>query len=261
MALIFRSIVYLMLFFIVSSCAEQSNGRSHYFLNGYENLEFRDENGNVVSPREFITSGNTNGARHYMIRDTSLNLVHRRSGDPYSGYIRTFHRHRYNIQAEFDEGKIFRLRYWYPNRTLAMDQNFIEKTMSLWNSTGNLMASANKDEMYYYYSGSQGIKEIIMDTMHSYYDREGQLERYTVRRDSASIHFDSAGTMRRYFPFKAGVGFHGIVKEWHANGHLKVIGEYVNGRQSGDWVEYDSLGNEVKRERYPDRKIGNRTLN
>ncbi|MDZ7808343.1 MAG: hypothetical protein U5K71_14695 [Gracilimonas sp.] len=253
MTLISRTVVYVLLLILIASCSEQSNRRDHYFLDGYDNLEFRDENGNPVLPNQFITRGSINGIQQYLVRDTSLTLVHKRTGYPYSGYIRTFHRNRYNIQGEFEDGKIFRLRYWHPNRTLGMDQKFNEKTMSLWSSAGNLVVSANKNEMYYYYSGTQAIKEIITDTMHSYYDREGELERYTVRRDSASIHFDGSGTMRRYFPFKAGVGLHGMVKEWHANGQLKVIGEYVNGRQSGDWVEYDSLGNEVKREVYPDR--------
>lgn len=250
----FPLIGYVVLLLIICSCTEEADKRSHYFLNGYDNLEFRDSSGDPVSPRAFIDRSSMNGYRYYRVQNTSLTLVHKRSGDPYTGYIRTFHRDRYNIQGEFENGKIFRLRYWHPNRVLAMDQKFGESTLSLWSSAGSLVASANDDEVYYYYTGSQAIKEIISDTMHSYYDQEGDLERYTVRKDSVSILYDAEGNMRRYFPFKPGVGLHGTVKEWHANGELKVTGEYVNGRQSGVWLEFDSLGKEVKREVYPNRK-------
>jgi len=248
---------YVLLLVIICSCAEKSERNGHYFLDGYDNLEFRDTTGDPVSPREFIDRTSMNGYRYYRVQDTSLTLVHKRSGDPYTGYIRTFHRDRYNLQGEFEDGKIFRLRYWHPGRELAMDQKFKEGTMSLWSSTGSLVVSANDNELYYYYSGSQAIKEIISDTMHSYYNKEGDLERYTVRRDTVSILYDADGNMRRYFPFKPGVGLHGTVKEWHPNGQLKVIGDYVNGRQSGEWVEYDSVGREVNREVYPDRKSPN----
>lgn len=251
---VLRLLVYILFLFILSSCEDQSNGREHYFLDGYDNLEFRDSAGNPVSPGEFIDRSSMNGYRYYQVRDTNLVLVHKRSGDPYKGYIRTFHRDRYNIQGEIKDGKIFRLKYWHPNRVLAMEQNFREGSMSLWSSAGSLVVSANDKEIYYYYPNSQGIKEIISDTMHSYYDREGELERYTVRRDTASILYDADGNIRRYFPIKPGVGLHGTVREWHPNGQLKVTGEYVNGRQSGIWVEYDSLGSEVNREVYPDRK-------
>jgi antitoxin component YwqK of YwqJK toxin-antitoxin module len=247
--------IALLLLIISTSCKEVSNSREHYFLDGYDNLVFKDISGNTVLPGDFISRTTMNGYRYYRVRDTSLTLVHKRSGEPYTGYIRTFHRDRYNIQGEFEDGKIFRLRYWHPNRILAMDQKFREGTLSLWSSAGSLVASANDDEVYYYYTGSQTIKEIISDTMHSYYNREGDLERYTVRRDTLSILYDSEGNMRRYFPFKPGVGLHGVIKEWHPNGKLKVIGEYVNGRQSGVWIEYDSIGRVVNREEYPDRSV------
>ena len=248
-----RTILALCFLVLTTSCSEESNRREHYFLDGYHNLEFRDPSGNPVSPRDYIRKTSMNGYRYYRIIDSSLTLVHKRSGDPYTGYIRTFHRDRYNIQGEFEDGKIFRLRYWHPNRVLAMDRNFRDKTMSLWSSGGSLVAAANDKEVYFYYSGSQDIKEIRSDTMHSYFDREGELERYTVSRDTASLLYDGDGNLLRYLSFKAGVGLHGSVKEWYPNGQLKVRGEYVNGRQSGIWIEYDSLGNEVEREVYPDR--------
>lgn len=246
------TIIVLLILILTTSCTEESNRREHYFLDGYDNLEFRDTSGNPASPRDYINRTMMNGYRYYREMDTSLTLVHKRSGDPYTGYIRTFHNDRYNIQGEFEDGKIFRLRYWHPNRVLAMDHKYREGTMSLWSSSGSLVAAANENEIYYYYSGSQDIKEIRSETLHSYFDRNGELERYTISRDTASLWYDGNGNLLRYFPFKEGVGLHGSVREWHPNGQVKVKGEYVNGRQSGIWIEYDSLGNEVKREVYPD---------
>lgn len=233
------------------ACSQtDSNERKHFFLKGYDNLEFRDTFGNAVPPSEFIIPSRTNGHRAYSVRDTSLTLVHKRSGDPYSGYIRTFHKDRFNIQGEFENGKIIRLRFWYPNRVLGMDANLTNKTISIWDASGVLGASLNESETYYYYPGGQQIKEIIQDTMHSYFDKEGNLQRYTVSTDTASIRYNADGEMRAYYPFVQGVGLHGEVKQWHPNGQLKVAGRYEKGRQTGIWIQYDSLGNEIKRENY-----------
>jgi antitoxin component YwqK of YwqJK toxin-antitoxin module len=234
-----------------SACSSQTtNERQHFFLKGYDNLEFRDTAGNPVQPSEYIIPSRINGLRSYSVRDTSLTLVHKRTGNPYSGYIRTYHNDRYNLQGEFENGKMTRLRFWHPNRVLGMDAKFRNKTMSIWNEAGVLGASYNETERYYYYSGGQQIKEIIQDTMHSYFDKEGNLQRYTITTDTASIHYNAEGEMRAYYPFVKGKGLHGEVKQWHPNGQLKVSGKYKDGKQTGIWIQYDSLGNEINREDY-----------
>lgn len=248
----------LILFFLMGllgmyGCtSNSSNERTHYFLKGYDNLEFRDSAGNVVSPSNFINSSRINGFRAYSLPDTSLTLVHERTGNPYSGYIRTYHRDRYNIQGEFEDGKIFRLRFWYPNRVLGMDVNFKNQSLSLWNESGELGVKMNDEETYYFYPGGQQISQINNDTMSSYFDKEGNLDRYTISSDTATIHYSAEGEMRAYYPFIDGVGLHGEVKQWHPNGQLKVSGRYFEGRQVGIWIQYDSLGNEIKRENYGD---------
>lgn len=233
------------------ACSQpDTNEKQHFFLKGYDNLEFRDTSGNPVPPKEYIIPSRTNGYRAYSVRDTSLTLVHKRTGHPYSGYIRTYHKDRFNIQGEFEDGKMTRLRFWHPNRVLGMDANFQTKTMSLWNESGELGASNNGDETYYYYPGGKQISQIISDTLRSYFNKEGNLERYTVTTETATIHYNSEGEMRAYYPFAQGVGLHGEVKQWHSNGQLKVSGKYADGKQTGIWIQYDSLGNEIKRENY-----------
>ncbi|MEX0845603.1 MAG: hypothetical protein WD022_09985, partial [Balneolaceae bacterium] len=205
---------------------------------------------NAMPVSEYISYTRINGFRAYTINDTSLILVNKRSGNPYSGYIRTYHRDRYNLQGEFEDGKMFRLRFWHPNRVLGMDAKISEKSISLWNEAGVLGVSGNEKETYYYYPGGQSIKEIISDTMRSYFNKEGDLERYTIIRDTATINYTGDGKMTSLYPFVRGKGLDGVVKQWHPNGQLKVTGRYKNGRQTGTWIEYDSLGNEINRESF-----------
>lgn len=243
-------VLFLLILFVAGCSTDNDRKSGHYFLNGYDHLGFYDREGNPVPPSNFISIHQVDGIRSYKIRDTSLVLLHNRSKEPYSGYIRTFHNERYNLQGEFEDGKMFRLRYWHPNRTLGMDMKYEEKVGSVWNSSGNLVASMNPEETYYYYLGSQDIKEIVSDTMHSYYTKSGELKRYTVRNDTAIINYDSKGDPRSILSFREGKGLHGPVRQYYPNGQLKMEGMHENGNQTGIWIEYDSLGNEIKRENY-----------
>lgn len=238
---------------LMSACSEEKSSRQeHYFLKGYDDLEFRTPDGVSVPPSQFIRERNPNGHRVYEVVDTSLTLVHKITDEPYDGYIRTFHRDRYNLnlQGEFEDGKMFRLRYWHPDRTLGMDADLRDNTLSVWTKSGNIVIEANADETYHYYVGQNTIKEIVRDTMRSYFDAEGNLERYSIYSDTASIHYYADGQKRAFYPFKQNVGLHGRVKEWHPNGQLKMQGRYENRRQVGTWTKYDSLGNVEERIEY-----------
>ncbi|MFD2531411.1 toxin-antitoxin system YwqK family antitoxin [Gracilimonas halophila] len=232
------------------ACTDTTDSeREHYYLKGYDQLVFKDSLGNPVPPSQYINSTTrTNGFRSYEIRDTSLTLVHRRSGEPYSGYIRTFHRNTYNLQGEYEDGKIFRLRYWHPNRTLGMDTDFKTKETQLWDSSGMLVASISPEETYYYFQGTQRIKEIRRDTIQSYFDMQGNLTRYTIFTDTTITFYYPDGQPRLKLPYKEGGSRDGTARRWHANGQLQAIGEYKDGQQHGTWIEYDSLGNEINRE-------------
>ncbi|MBD3616966.1 MAG: hypothetical protein HUJ22_10375 [Gracilimonas sp.] len=190
----------------------------------------------------------TNGFRSYGIRDTSLLLVHKRSGDPYTGFIRTFHRHTYNLQGEYKDGKMFRLRYWHPNRTLGMDADYTKNNTSLWDPSGNLVVAITPGETYYYYPGTRKIKEIRRDTIHSFFNIQGELTRYNIFTDSTMTFYYADGSPRLQLPYREGKTRDGLAKRWHPNGQLQAIGEYKDGTQYGTWIEYDSLGNEIKRE-------------
>ena len=241
-------VLCLLILFVAGCSTNDDRSREHYFLKGYDDLGFYDREGNLVSPSNFISIHQVSGIRSYKIRDTSLVLLHNRSKEPYSGYIRTFHNERYNLQGEFEDGKMFRLRYWHPNRILGMDMKYREEVGSVWNSSGSLVASINPSETYYYYLGSQDIKEIVSDSMHSYYAKSGELERFTLRSDTSIINYDSNGILRSILSLQEGKGLHGPVRQYHPNGQLKMEGMHENGRQTGVWIEYDSLGNEIKRE-------------
>ncbi|MEX2478950.1 MAG: hypothetical protein WD357_10970 [Gracilimonas sp.] len=237
---------------LFTGCTSESSDRyEHYYLKGYDELVFRDSLGNPVPPSQYISSNTrTNGFRSYEIIDTSLTLMHRRTGEPYSGYIRTFHRNTYNLQGEYEDGKIFRLRYWHPNRTLGMDLDFESEETKLWDSSGMMVASISPEETYYYYKGTQRIKEVRRDTIHTFFDRNGEMTRYTIFTDSTITFYYADGTPRLELPYRDGGTRDGEARRWHPNGQLQAIGEYRNGQQYGTWVEYDSLGNEVNREVY-----------
>lgn len=244
---------YLSLTIIVAgltACNTDKNSvREHYYLKGYDHLVFRDTLGNPIPPSQYINSiTRTNGFRSYEIIDTTLTLMHRRSGEPYSGYIRTFHRNTYNLQGEYEDGKILRLRYWHPNRTLGMDTDFKTGETQLWDSSGMMVASISPEETYYYYKGTQRIKEIRRDTIQSYFDMQGNLTRYNIFTDTTITFYYPDGQPRLRLPYKEGGSRDGIAKRWHPNGQLQATGEYKDGQQFGTWIEYDSLGNEINRE-------------
>lgn len=234
---------------VFGACTGQQKQESrHYFLKGYDHLEFRDNNNARVPVSAFITAANINGTRAYHVLDTTLLLIHSKTQKPYSGYIRTFHKNRYNLQAEFEAGKITRLRYWYPNRSLGMDANYHEESGTIWKQSGEIAVNWNQEETYYMDPGTQTIRQIIADSLTSYYNREGELTRYTIRSDSSITQFYADGSPRFKFPITPGGIRDGEVRRWYANGQLQVTGQYKNGRQHGIWIEYDSLGNEIKRE-------------
>lgn len=240
---------YLFLGMILGACSGDRNEEtSHYFLDGYDDLEFQDSGGNSVPVSHFITRTEMNGVQTYRLEDTSLVLVNKNSEEPYTGYIRTFDEYRNNLQGEFEGGKINRLRYWHPNRTLGMDTDFREQTGTVWNRRGEMVANWNAKETYYIDPGTQIIRRIIEDSLTSYFDENGDLSRYTIRSDSAIINYYADGTPRFKFPVTPGGIREGEVKRWHPNGQLQVVGQYKNGWQHGTWIEYDSLGNEIDRE-------------
>lgn len=240
------------LFFLVvfisflNACSAEERQSEHYFLDGYEHLEFRDDSGHVVSPSDYIYSSQVNNSRGYFIADSTLRLYNTRTEEPYTGYIRTFHSRNYNLQGEFEDGKMHRLRYWHANRTLGMDVNYRKATGSIWLGNGNLAVSWNSEEMYYLDPATQSIERIISDTLTSYFDEEGEMEYYTVTRDTAYMNYYPDGTPRFEIP-RRGDDRTGILRRWYPNGQLRVEGRYIKGREFGVWVEYDSLGNEIKR--------------
>lgn len=42
----------------------------------------------------------------------------------------------------------------------------------------------------------------------------------------------------------------GKVQRWYPNGQIRADGQFKNWEESGTWVEYDSLGNEINRIEY-----------
>lgn len=232
------------------ACSTEEKTKEHYFLDGYDHLEFRDSTNTVVPTRQYIGSSQVNGVRMYIVRDTTLILYNTRSGEPYEGYIRTFDSRDYNLQGEFEDGKMFRLRYWYANRLLGMDADYRKATGSIWDKLGRLAVSWNADELYHIDPSTQKITEIRTDTLTSYYDKNGNITSYTVRTDTSFVQYYANGQPRFKFPYSEVSPRSGKVKRWYPNGQIQVTGQYKDGQQSGVWIEYDSLGNEVNREVY-----------
>ena len=243
---------YFFLCFSMMAACVPTEESPHYFLDGYDHLEFRDTLGRAVPASQYIDAVYMNSARAYQIRDTSLILYDIWAEEPYTGFIRTFHKGLYNLQGEFRDGKMFRLRYWYSDRTLGMDANYEKETGSVWNQNGNLVVNWNVDEMYYLSPLTQTVRRVISDTLTSYYNSEGELTSYTIRRDTAFISYYEDGTPRFKFPISRTGERQGVVKRWYPNGQLKVIGRYNKGEETGTWIEYDSLGNETGRKFFGD---------
>ncbi len=239
-------LLHIILFFTIG--CESPPPAEHYFLDGYPELIFEHSDGYVVPTSFFINYVTENGSHLYQVNDTSLTLVYRRNKKPYTGYIRTYQWDIYNIEGTFKEGKIERLRFWHPNRTLGMDWNFLEGTGEVWNLDGARSISWNKDERILFNTATQRPREIHQDSISTYFNLSGELTSYTQRTDSMLYNYYPNGDPRYFAPL--GYARTGEVKRWHPNGQLRAIGEYLNGRQSGTWIEYDSLGNEINRQHF-----------
>jgi len=228
-------------------CVHQAKP-DHYFLDGYPDLIFKNFAGDPVPTRFFIVNETDNGSNTYRVLDTTLTLVDRKDGEPYSGFIRTFHWGIYNLEAIFEDGKIERLRYWHPNRILGMDINFIEQTGQVWNSDGARSIYWNESQHVHFNPATQRPREIQEDSLTTYFNNTGNIESYTIRTDTMSFSYFPDGTPRYFRPL--GYRGNGEVKRWHSNGQLRAEGRFRNWEEVGVWVEYDSLGNEVDRVDY-----------
>ncbi|HCD52084.1 MAG TPA: hypothetical protein DEQ34_06540 [Balneolaceae bacterium] len=234
--------ITLLLIVFLSGCAPEIK-ESHYFLDGYPQLKFRDPEMNPIPPELYIGNQLRNDVLIFEIKDPELTLYHDSKEEPYTGFIRTYYMDIYNIEARFKDGKIRRIRYWHPNRQLAMDADFVSGSGQAWTSTGALSVSWNKEEMFYLNPSTQKIRRIITDSLTSYFDLAGELEYYTKRLDSTYMQYYPNGTPRFMFP----VNGNGSVKRWHPNGQIQVVGNYKDGEETGLWIEYDSTGAEVER--------------
>lgn len=243
--------LYIILFVLViwSGC-DRDNERVYFFLDGYPELFFVNESGNPVPTSFFVEHINLNGMSVYQVQDTSLTLVYRKSRGPYTGFIRTYHWDIYNIEGVFEEGKIKRLRYWHPNRQLAMDTDFRTGVGNVWTFSGQLSVSWDREEIQTRNHLTGKIKSISNDTISYYFDFEGELNYYTTRNDSVYYQYYADGSPRFQLPVWHNGDRKGIVKRWHPNGQLQAIGQYLDGVESGTWIEYDSQGNEVERIEY-----------
>ncbi len=228
---------------LVSACKERTTG-AYFFLKEYPELTFLDKVQGVIPAQLFIKRTNANGATYYEVQDPGLRLVYKKDKQPYSGYIRTYDWDVYNVEAVFRDGYIQRLRFWHPNRQLGMDADFIKDFGQVWSFNGKLLVEWTSSQTIYRNSLTNKIKELHEDSVSTYFDKHGEIRWYTVRSDSASTSYFSDGTKRSVFP----KGGNGEVKRWYKNGNLAVKGEFKNGEISGTWIEYDSTGNEVKRE-------------
>lgn len=236
------SIVWLI---VVVGCALYPES-DHYFLDGYPELIFRTREGEVVPTRFFIDRVGENGAIYYQVRDTSLRLTYRKDASPYTGFIRTFHRNRYNIEGVFKQGKIQRLRFWHPNRVLGMEMDFNTNVGQVWTLYGSRSISWNSSSKILYYPSTQLPREIHEDTLSTYFNSKGEVTHYTIRNDSMLHSYYPDGSPRFFMP--NGISGTGMVKRWHPNGQVWVEGEYRHWKQVGVWIAYDTLGHEVTRE-------------
>ena len=222
----------------------------HFFLDGYPDLYFVDQDANPVPTSFFINDANMNSMTIYEISDRPLKLVYRKTKEPYSGFIRTYHWGIYNIEAVFEDGNIVRLRYWHPNRQLAMDMDYTTNTGKAWANTGILSITWDGREIQTRNTATGNIRSIQNDSISYFFDFDGELSFYSTRTDSSVMQYYADGTPRFLFPIYRNGIRDGKVKRWHPNGHLRAEGQYKDGVESGVWVEYDSLGNEIKRVDY-----------
>lgn len=246
-----RFILYILFIqcILILGCTSPKE-RPHYFLDGYDELEFRDSKNNGVLVREFIIYDQRNSVTTYQVLDTTLTLVKKKSGEPYSGFVRTYHWDINNIEGIFKKGKIRRLRYWHSNRRLGMDANFETETGQVWTFLGDLAITWNSEEEIFLNPSTQKIRRIQNDTTTTNFDIEGVLANYSIRSDSNFVRYYPDGSPGFIFPINRFGRIHGQVKRWHLNGELRAIGEYRNGQEYGTWIEYDSLGKEIDRKEW-----------
>lgn len=220
----------------------------YFFLDGYPELIFMDSLDNPYEPYYYIAHIPQNGMSTYIVQDHSLQLKNRKSKEPYTGFIRTYHWGVYNIEAIFEEGEMQSLRYWHPNRQLAMDMDYNSGIGSAWNNLGDLTITWEPGERQYRNPTTNRIRQIRNDSTTYYFDLEGELRYYSIQSDTAFLQFYGDGSPRFLFPTTINGSRNGPVKRWHSNGQLQVIGQYKDGKEFGTWIEYDSLGREVERQ-------------
>ena len=239
--------IFFVFLLIGFGCAHQPES-DHYFLDGYPDLIFRNSAGEVVPTNFFIERDGENSSIYYTVKDTSLRLTYRKDAAPYTGYIRTYHRDRYNIEGIFRDGRIQRLRFWHPNRVLGMDADFTTNIGQVFTLSGARSISWNSQQRVLYNPATQKAREILEDTLTTYFNVDGEISRYTVKRDSMRYSYYSDGMP--FFLMPDGLNGNGIVKRWYPNGQLRAQGQYRFWEQIGTWIEYDTLGNEINREEY-----------
>lgn len=240
--------LFALFLYLLTACEKERVDRSqHYFLRGYDHLEFRNPDGSTIFPWFYISSYSTNGVTMFRVMDTTLTLYDTREQENYTGFIRTFDPSWNNLQGEFKDGKMYRLRYWDSNRILRMDADIKKNTGVIWFRDGTESIRWNEDERYSYYRDNSVIKSLSNDSATFHYDRNGDLSRYEIYKDSAFTRYYPNGQPMYFMSYKRSDRMR-PTKSWHPNGQLKVVGQYINGRAKGVWIEYDSLGNEIKRE-------------
>ncbi len=234
----------------VVACSKEQGPRQHYFLKGYEQLHFVDSNNVHVPVSAFMQWRQLNSTQTYQVLDKNLRLVHKKTGEGYTGPVRTFHWGSYNIEALFEDGYIYRMRYWHSNRQLGMDADYKTGTGTVYDPHGRLTISWTKDEMQYRNPVTQHLRQIISDTLTSYFGSDGRMSYYAYRTDTAWVSFYPDGKPRYFLPVARTGNFNGPVKRWYRNGQLRAEGTYTNGEESGMWTEYDSLGNILQEVNY-----------
>ena len=251
-----KMFVLLIGVYIFLGCTAPSGPRSHFFLASYPNLEFRDSLGTATSSRSYIRWEQLNSVTTYQIEDASLTLVDRETGQPYTGSVKAFHWFAYNLQADYEAGKMMRLRYWHPNGVLGMDLDKRSNMGKTWNEHEQLAIDWRGDETVYYNPSTSKVREIRKEERREYYDRMGQMTYYRVQTDTAIWLYYPNDSPRMIFPYHQGLRMrNGIVKQWHPNGQLKAIGRYENNEETGTWIGYDTLGVEIERQIFEHGKL------
>lgn len=233
--------------FIYGGCNSQKKS-PHFFLDGYPQLIFKDSRENLVPTHFFIKHSSVNGVSTFEVRDTTLRLYERKSNELYSGYIRTYHWGMNNIEAVFIRGRIQKLRFWHPNRVLGQDSDYNTGIGKVWNFDGELSITWDEKEEIHRNPMTQRIRQVIEDSITTYFNFDGEITRYTIRTDSTFKQFYPDGSPRFFFPqYRNGLR-NGTVRRWYPNGQLQAVGQYRNGKEFGTWIEYDSLGLEINRQ-------------